>query len=505
MAADKTAEAAQQQQRGTSATRQALPLVLARMTAAVITVVTPLYLARKLSLEEYGTYKQIFLLCGPVLSILSLGMAQSLYYFVPRAQGPRAVLLQTQLFNLAMGFVGAGLLWAALPLAAERFPNPALLLFRGELAFFVLFSLAGGLLETTLTSQGRTRASALVYVGYEILKSVALVAPFLLGFGMKGAMAALAVLTLTRFCVTLSMVLSAEGGGPSWAGLRAQLAYALPFGAAMMISIPQQVAHQYAVALSVPPALYAVYAVGCFQVPLVDLFYSPTSEVLMVRVGQLDKQGLGAQAAALFREATRKLALVFIPASAFLVLSAPWVVRALFGGKFDAAVPIFRVSVLGIMLACLPMDGLLRARGQTRAIFFSYLGKAIATVPLLALLVPWLGMLGGILAWLLAEVVGKTLLLRQLPRALAAGGPLPALRDWLPVKELARLCGATGVCAVAVLAFTTRLGPVLETLGGREGAVLHVAVAGVLFTGALVPLLQVFGLRPLALLASLRR
>jgi len=505
MATDRTAETAKEQQRGTSATRQALPLVLARMTAAVITVVTPLYLARKLSLEEYGTYKQIFLLCGPILSILSLGMAQSLYYFVPRAQGPRSVLLQTQLFNLAMGLVGAVLLWAALPFAAERFPNPALLLFRGELAFFVLFSLAGGLLETTLTSQGRTRASALVYVGYEVLKSVALVAPFLLGFGMKGAMAALAVLTLTRFCVTLSMVLSAEGGGPSWAGLRAQLAYALPFGAAMLLSIPQQVAHQYAVALSVPPALYAVYAVGCFQVPLVDLFYSPTSEVLMVRVGQLDKQGLGVQAAGLFREATRKLALVFIPASAFLVLSAPWVVRALFGGKFDAAVPIFRVSVLGIMLACLPLDGLLRARGQTRAIFFSYLGKAAATVPLLALLVPWLGMLGGILAWLLAEVVGKALLLRQLPRALAAGGPLPALRDWLPVKELARLCGATGVCAVTVLAFTTRLGPVLETLGGREGALLHVAVAGVLFTGALVPLLQVFGLRPLALLASLRR
>ena len=49
-----------------------------------------------------------------------------------------------------------------------------------------------------------------------------------------------------------------------------------------------------------------------------------------------------------------KLALVFIPASAFLVVSAPWVVRALFGAKFGAAVPIFRISVLGVMIDFYP-------------------------------------------------------------------------------------------------------------------------------------------------------
>lgn len=493
------------QPKARSATRQALPLVLARTAAAIITVVTPLYLARTLALEDYGTYKQLFLLCTPLLGVLPLGMVQSLYYFVPRARRARAILLQTQFFSLVIGLAGALLLWAGLPLAANRFPNPALLEFRNALALFVLFSLAGGLLETALTSQGRTLASACAYVGYEILKSAALVIPVLLGFGLKGAMWAMAAVTLLRLFVTLGWVLSAKGGPPSWAGLRTQLLYALPFGGAMLLSVPQQVAHQYAVALTVSPALYAVYAVGCFQVPLVNLLYSPTSEVLMVRVGELDSQGMGAHALTLFREATRKLALVFIPASAFLVVSAPWVIRALFGGKFDAAVPIFRVSVLGIMLACLPLDGLLRARGNTRDIFYSYLGKAIATVPLVAVLVPWMGMMGGILAWLGAELVGKVLLLRALPRALAVGPRVPAVSEWLPVRDLLHLCGASALCAGAVLVLSPRLGRMIEALSGRGGALIQVAVVGALFTAALLPLLQVLGLRPIALLASLRR
>ena len=495
--------AAGQEGGGSGATVQALPLVLARMTSAVVGVVTPLCLAYTLAIEDYGTYKQIFLLCVPLFSTLPFGVVQSLYYFVPRAERPRAALLQTQLFTLVMGLVGTSLIWIGLPAAAARFSNPALLSFRGPIAFFVFFSLASVMLETALTSQGRTRASALTYLGYELFKSLALVGPVLLGFGLRWSIAALGVLTLLRLCGSLGLALSAKGERPSWAGLRTQLVYSLPFGAAMLLDGPQQAAHQYAVALVTSPALYAVYAVGCFQVPLVNLLYTPTSEVLMVRVGQLDRQGLGAQAARLFREAVQRLALIFIPTSAFLVVSAPWVVRALFGGKFDASVPIFRVSVLGIVLASMPLDGLLRARGRTREIFASYLVKAIATVPLLAVLVPWLGVQGGILAWLAAEILGKAMLLRQMPRALAAGGPAPALRDWLPVRELARLCGATALCAGAVLALATQVGLAAAAPGGRSGAVLLLAVVGALFAGTLVPLLQALGLRPIALLAAL--
>ena len=77
----------------------------------------------------------------------------------------------------------------------------------------------------------------------------------------------------------------------------------MPFGAAMALAIPQQNAHLYMVAGAVAPAVYALYRVGCFQLPVVDLLYTPTSEVLMVRLGELDKQGRLEEGVVAFREA----------------------------------------------------------------------------------------------------------------------------------------------------------------------------------------------------------
>lgn len=474
-----------------------LPLIAARMAASVITVTIPLYLARKLAMEEYGSYKQAFLLCAPLLSVLPMGMVQSLYFFVPRAEKPRPVFLQTQAFNLFVGLLGAVGLALAMPFAAAKFSNPELLTFRWELSLYVFFFLGSICLEPTLTTQGKTGASAGVYVTSELVKSVALLAPVLLGYGLRGALAGMAAFMALRFIVTMTLMIRTKGPMPSWKDFRGQLAYAVPFGAAMMLNVPQQVAHQYAVSLAVTPALFAAYAAGCFQLPLVDLLYQPTSEVLMVRVGQLEKEGKLSQAVTLFRDATARLSLFFIPLCGFLVASAPAIVRTLFGDRFDAAIPIFRISVMGVALASMPMDGLLRARNQTRYLFIAYLAKAIVTVPLLLVLVPRFGMIGGICSWLAAEVFGKAFLFARIPKALSEPGRTVTIADALPLAHLARIAGGTAVGVIAVVAAGPFLRVWTHAAAARTGAMLYASLEGLLFAGAILALFQLLGLKPL--------
>ncbi len=131
----------------------------------------------------------------------------------------------------------------------------------------------------------------------------------------------------------------------------------------MLLNVPQQYAHQYAVGSVVPPELFAIYAVGCFQLPLVDLLYTPTSEVLMVRVGELERQGRVSESLDAFRDAAGRLAYFFLPTAAFLFVAAPEFIGALFGAKFLPAVPLFRVSVLGDR-ARHPADGWTAPRAQ---------------------------------------------------------------------------------------------------------------------------------------------
>ena len=47
-------------------------------------------LARILDQAEFGTYKQLFLIAATLYGVGQLGMAESLYYFLPRAPPSRA-------------------------------------------------------------------------------------------------------------------------------------------------------------------------------------------------------------------------------------------------------------------------------------------------------------------------------------------------------------------------------------------------------------------------------
>jgi hypothetical protein len=134
--------------------------MLARLAAAGITFSIPLVLARTMALAEYGTYKQLFLIAQTLALVLPFGMAQSLYFFIPRAESRRPWFGQTLGFLLAAGLLGGTSLLLLAPWIAQRLGNPDLVHYRWELAVYVAGTVAATPLELSFTSQGRTRLSA---------------------------------------------------------------------------------------------------------------------------------------------------------------------------------------------------------------------------------------------------------------------------------------------------------------------------------------------------------
>ena len=59
-------------------------LVGGRAVGFVAAFAIPVVLARVFTTSEFGTYKQLFLLFSTLFGIAQLGMAESLYYFLPR-------------------------------------------------------------------------------------------------------------------------------------------------------------------------------------------------------------------------------------------------------------------------------------------------------------------------------------------------------------------------------------------------------------------------------------
>jgi len=77
----------------------------------------------------------------------------------------------------------------------------------------------------------------------------------------------------------------------SWDLLRAQLAYALPLGAAGLLAIAQEDLHNYIVSHRFDAATYAIYAVGCMQIPLLLVFRDSVGSVMIARVSALRQEG----------------------------------------------------------------------------------------------------------------------------------------------------------------------------------------------------------------------
>ncbi len=472
---------------------RARPLLVARLAGAALAMAVPMVLARVLVPASYGTFKQGWLVAQTLVLVLPMGLTQSLYYFVPREQAERDhFVAQTLWAHVALGAVAAAILLAGAPALAAHFSNPELERYAGWLAAFAGLGIAGAPLDIAWNASGRIGAAALARLATEAGRSAALVAGALLAGGLRGAFAGITVAMGIRALVGFAALARRHGLSIRAAALRRQLAYALPFGLAFVLIVPQQQFHQYAVGAAVSAAAFAVYSVGTFQLPIVDVLYTPVSELLQIGLAEAEgagrppRSGLG-----LFHEAVHQLAFAFVPIVGLLVVVAPELIELLFSRVYLPAVPIFRLFAFYVLLAALPLDGVMRARAQNRFILVLSGAKLAATAGLVLAGLAWAGPIGALSGWIAAEGLARVAMLHRAARLFEV-----PLRRILPLRALARQAAATA-CAMPFAWMTVEAlpGPLLAKL----------AASGAAFAGAYLGLSWARGWLPAGWIGLFRR
>ncbi len=419
---------------------RARPLLVARLAGAFVTIAVPMVLARVLLPASYGTFKQAFLVSQTLALMLPMGLTQSLYYFVPREPHVRGRFVAATVWShLALGALGAALLLGGARLVHAQFQNPELDALLPWVAAVTALQLAGAPLDMAWNAQGRIRAAALARVGTEVARAVAIVVAAKT-VGTVAAVLAGVCAVLAARAVWCFVALGREHGlRTSAVTLRRQVSYALPFGAAFLLFVPQQQFHQYAVGAAVTAAAFAVYSIGTFQVPFVDILYTPMSELLQIGIAESDGAGRPPRAALpLFHEAVGQLAFAFVPITGLMAVVAPSLIELLFSPRYLGAVPIFRVGVLLTLMAALPLDGVMRARAQNRFMLLLSAVKLALTVPLVLGGLATFGPIGALSGWLAAEATARALMLKRAARLFDT-----SVARVLPVGILARELGAT--------------------------------------------------------------
>ena len=164
-----------------------------------------------------------------------------------------------------------------------------------------------------------------------------------------------------------------------------------------------------------------------------------------------------------------------------LAVAAPTLIRFLFTDRYLDAVPIFRLALISIPMAALPLEGVMRARAQNRFMLRISVVKLLLTVPLVWAGLRVFGPIGALGGWICAEESCRLILLH---RAATLFGT--RLSEVLPREIWSQISAAAIASAPSAIALRMAGGPLLVQL----------CTAGIVFIVAYLAALRAMGVLP---------
>jgi O-antigen/teichoic acid export membrane protein len=457
--------------------KPALLLMAGRMVAFATTFFIPIVLVRVFDQTIFGTYKQVFLIFATLFNLLQFGMAESLYYFLPLTPQKAGHYAANSLIILATaGIAGLGLLCWYSSEVAGLLGNPRLTAYIPYVGIYLLLSVASAVLEIVMTARKRFMATALAYAVSEMLRGAAFIIPALLFGELRWLLFGAILFAALRLAATLVYLFREFKGEifPEITTLKDQLSYALPLAGSSLLADWSGQFHQYAVSHYFDAATFAVYAVGCLNIPLVELVHSPVSNVMMVRMAEELRDGQSNAVLGVWNDTTRKLALVFFPMLGLILVTAHELIVFLFTESYVGSIPIFMIWSTTVLLPVLQTDSVLRVYAETGFLLFVYALKLALTVALIYWFISFFNVWGAAMVTVLASFLAKILSLARFKRLAHIG-----LANLLPWKDLTLNLIVTVAAGTATMLLKSHLEtPVLLTLvlSGMSFGIIYVAL-----------------------------
>jgi O-antigen/teichoic acid export membrane protein len=448
-------------------------LTFAKTAGFAFSIALPLLLVRRLDREQYGLYKQAFLLVTTAMTVLPLGVPMSAFYFLPREPTRRReTVLNIVLFHVVVGALACGALVLYPSILTAIFHDPQLAPYSAWIGITILFWITGAFLDMVPVANDEIRLASAFIIGIQASRALIFIGAVLF-FGTLRSLLAAAVLHGVIQTIVLAAYLESRFSGfwraLDWKMLRDQLSYAIPLGAAGILIIVQTDLHSYFVSNHFGPALFAVYSLGTLQLPLMGLIQEATNSVLITRVSVLQKRNENREIVLLLARAARKLAAVYFPVYVLLMVVGREFIRVLFTARFADSWPILAANLTMLPLGIVLLDPLYRAYERERY-FLLRLRLVLAVVLILTL---WLftvrlGLLGVIAAVVAIAAFERAVMAIHFCRLLGVTAP-----DLVLLRDVGKL--AIAALAAGAVTFSIRL------LLLSQGAVTVLAGCGFAF------------------------
>jgi O-antigen/teichoic acid export membrane protein len=447
-------------------------LTLSRLASYGLQLISPIFLVRLLTVADFGRYREFLLYAAILQAFAQFSINDSLLYCVPaNPHSPWRLARQTALLTLCSSVLVVMVLVALDSSSGGRLVNgyvvplAAYTLFSVNLDFWEYFWLANGRAQPVFFySAGRLAVRVLV-----VVVTASLTHDF---HTVIWALVALEGARLLAAGIAMLVVDRSRGEPPLREPWRDQLRFCIPSGTASLLAMLNRNISNVIVARTLGAVALAQYAIGRFGEPVVATVRNSVSAVILPEMVRKDREG----SLALWQKATVVNAIMLFPIVVLVARYAQPLVVMVFGSSYLGAALIMQIYMLVVIRECFDFAPALRAVNRTRPLVESNVAGLVACMVAMLLLIPVAGLVGAMIAFVIASYVDVTWLGW---RTLQAYGV--RLRELLPWWSIARTALAAAVASVLIA------NSVWTEVFGRAGIVL----AGLGYLAAFALLLQV--------------
>ena len=456
---------------------------ITRLLNRGLLLISPLILARLLTVADFGRYREFLLYVTVLSGIAAFGISSSLLRFVPRD-----------------------------PMSGWRFVNQSIVLtLVGSTLVGVATLVLNAIFDGALL--GQYALPAVIYtwlfVNFDFWEALWLAErrPFSMwGYTTGRLLARIAVVTVAAALardvnvIIWSLIgletvrvlfaihgwygrnrLAPKNSAGSWGE---QLRYCVPFGFALILATANKSLGGLFIAKMLGPVALAHYAIGSYVQPAVTVLRNSVSDVLLGEMAARPRDDR-AGVLALWRRSTVVAFILLMSSGVLMARFADTIVTTLFSEAYRPAVPVFQLYVLALLREAFDFSVALRTMDKTAPMLRSNLVALVLNVGLMLLMVPRWGLIGAVVAYVIARSVEGIYLAYQTLRAYEIG--LRDLADWTDLLK-----STAAAAAAAIVLYGSFWTDAFGLVGVVGASAVYLLVFGLLLRLAGVPEIALF-------------
>lgn len=265
-------------------------VMIGQLLNTVFNILMLPYLARALSVEEYGTYGQVMLVGGIVQVVFALGLAKVIFVqFAQEKEREKDVFMTNIILAAVFGGIGAFLVFLSSGYIGNIFSNETAGYLLQYYTFFIVFAIIAASLDSTLIFFGKVKLLISIGVVMNLVRIALLLICIQVFHSLLLVMYALVITSFVGMIAKLIVIpKSLFKGNFDWNLSTDQLKIGVPLGLSGTIGMLLKYTDGLMVSSMLNPVEYAYYRMGAIEVPFLATIYSAVSTIVLPEVTKLN-------------------------------------------------------------------------------------------------------------------------------------------------------------------------------------------------------------------------